>query len=204
MPRADRLCDLAKGVDGLRIHLVGHSAGSIAGGHLLTRLRSKDQAIASCTLYAPACDISFALQHYKTAVDAHKLPLGSLNIHTLTDSLEQDDSVGPYRKSLLYLVSRALERLHKTPLRGLELAHSAKHATDEFWQADTLQDLKTWQACDGARQLRLLSDKDVSNGARSIPSSHGCFDNAVAILGDTVATIIDKQPSRLPKVVLDY
>ncbi|WP_161630634.1 C1 family peptidase [Pseudoduganella violaceinigra] len=201
---ADRLGDLVKEVPDLRIHIVGHSAGSIAAGHLLSRFPVNQLKAASCTLYAPACDISFALQHYKGAVDRGVLPLGSLQVHALTDKLEQGDSVGPYRQSLLYLVSRALEKLHKTPLLGMERAHSAAYATEEFWHADTLADLRAWQAFYGGRQLQVLGDSDVFNGARNIPSSHGCFDNSVRILADTVAAIADRQPNQLPKVVLDY
>ena len=37
-----------------------------------------------------------------------------------SDSGERDDTVGPYGKSLLFLVSNAFERRRETPLLGME------------------------------------------------------------------------------------
>ena len=43
----------------------------------------------------------------------------ALHIALLDDAIERADSVGPYNKSLLYLVSRAFEPLKRMPLLGL-------------------------------------------------------------------------------------
>jgi pimeloyl-ACP methyl ester carboxylesterase len=195
---ATQLSALAGDVPGLRIHLVGHSAGSIIAGHLLSRFAESGTAVESCTLYAPACDVAFANRHFR------QLPVNKLTIHTLSDKLELDDTTGPYRKSLLYLVSRALERLHKTPILGMQNAHDPARITEEFWHADTLDSLRDWQQFYPRAGVRLLENAQVSNGARSVKACHGCFDNAVAILGDTVGRLTGHKPAELPKVVLDF
>jgi len=41
-------------------------------------------------------------------------------LFNLTGKMEKDDSVGPYRKSLLYMVSRAFEEERKTHLLGMQ------------------------------------------------------------------------------------
>lgn len=195
---------LAGDMPDLRIHLIGHSAGSIIGGHLLTRFGELGMKAASCTLYAPACDIAFANTHYRAAIENKTLSKDRLTIHTLTDELEQDDTTGPYRKSLLYLVSRALERLHKTPLLGMQLAHDPKCNSDKYWHEDTLGELAKWQEFYQQGGLKLLSKRQVSNGAKLIDASHGCFDNAVDIVAGTLAAITGTAQASLPPGRLDY
>ena len=195
---------LAADVPGLRLHLIGHSAGAIISGHLLTRFTELQMKVASCTLYAPACDMAFANTHYRRAVENQTLAKERLAIHALTDRLEQDDSTGPYRKSLLYLVSRALERLHKTPLLGMQLAHDPEYNSDKYWHQDTLDQLKAWQAFYPKGSLNLLNKRQVSDGVKMIDASHGCFDNAVDIVAATIAAITGTAPDKLPPGRLDY
>ena len=100
---ADSLALLKQQVPQLEIHLVGHSAGSIMLGHLLDLLPERKLDVASCHLYAPACTVRFALDHYVPAIENQALPRKRLHIHLLSDAVEICDTVGPYRKSLLYL-----------------------------------------------------------------------------------------------------
>lgn len=198
----------------LEIHLIGHSAGSFVCGNLLTELQKHNLKVKTCTLYAPACDLAFALKHYKTAIDNQQLARSEFRIHALSDTLELDDTVGPYQKSLLYLVSRALDRWHKTPLLGLANAFDGARATDEYWHEDVIKEqVEPWQQffwqnnvprdiANGKtlgqnQNLFILTDKQVSIGPRRIKSAHGCFDNSVKIIGETLQTILGgalKQP----------
>ena len=106
-----------KGVP-LEVHVIGHSAGAILLGHMLDDF-DKDFPVKTATLLAPACTMGFALRHFARALDRKTLPKGGLKLYALSDENERDDSVGPYGKSLLYLVSRALETPRKQPLLGL-------------------------------------------------------------------------------------
>jgi hypothetical protein len=134
-------------------------------------------------------------------------------VHVLSDALERADSIGPYRKSLLYLVSRALERWHKTPLLGLANAWDPVCAVEEYWHKDTLPHVQQWQefAWAGAAkptsfadhgrpvpggQLLVLNAKQVDCGPRRIASTHGCFDNSVEVLTHTVKRILGTDLTR--------
>lgn len=206
--------------DRLEIHLIGHSAGSFVCGRLLSELRQRDLKARSCTLFAPACDLKFALEHFKPAIDENDLPRSAFRIHLLSERVELDDTVGPYQKSLLYLVSRALDRWHKSPLLGLVNAFDGDRATEEYWHSDTVDKwVKPWQqffwqgdvprgfvdqdsAAPGG-QLQILGAPEVSIGPKNIKSSHGCFDNSIDIIGKTIESIIGRKLRR-PVVNLDY
>ncbi|MEP1206848.1 MAG: C1 family peptidase [Rhizobiaceae bacterium] len=103
----------------LRLHLLGHSAGSIILGHFARDL-AQFTNIASLGLLAPACTLKFANKHFLPLVKAKKLDAGKFYIANLSRKNERADRVGPYNKSLLYLVSRAFEVPRKTPLLGLD------------------------------------------------------------------------------------
>ena len=202
---ADALASLQAQLPQLEIHLVGHSAGSIILGHLLDLLPARNLAVSSCHLYAPACTVRFALDHYAPAIDNKVLPRKRLHIHLLSDANEICDSVGPYRKSLLYLVSRALEGCHKMPILGLEQAfepkwnpkwHDSEQTTLRSWQ-------KFWQGL--GMNLDVVTDKQVSTGplGRRIQAVHGSFDNDATAIETTMRRITGERPV-FPIEWLDY
>ena len=177
--------------DDLELHLVGHSAGSILLGHFLGLLKDGPRP-KSCSLFAPACSIPFAVDHYKPALETGILP--SLNIDGLTNRRELADSVGPYGKSLLYLVSRALEEMHKMPLLGMQAASVEEEETPDLWNKDAGEQTGIWRAF--ARQhvdFAWLNDDQVDDGEEKIPSAHGSFDNDVAIITKTLTRILGGQ-----------
>ena len=191
----------------LSIHLVGHSAGAYVAGRLLARLAAAPATnVATCTLYAPACSLPFALDHFAAPIDAGALARGRFAVHALSDARERDDSVGAYRKSLLYLVSRAFEPAHKTPLAGLASAYDGERATDEWWDAGSLTDVGRWQrwffgdavpggfAEGGAPApgagLSLVNARTVSAGTRAVAATHGSFDNNVRVVSETIASML--------------
>ncbi|MFH1154208.1 MAG: C1 family peptidase [Pseudomonadota bacterium] len=115
----------ALGDTGIRIHLAGHSTGAILLGHLLGALDTlgMPDLVASCSLMAPACSLDFYTGHYAPRLGEGdgRVGLPKLDIYTLSDRLELDDTVAlVYRKSLLFLVSRALERTPEKPLLGMQ------------------------------------------------------------------------------------
>ncbi|HKU13464.1 MAG TPA: C1 family peptidase [Steroidobacteraceae bacterium] len=188
---ADALVQLQQRAPQLEIHLVGHSAGSIILGHLLDLLPSRSLNVASCHLYAPACTVRFALDHYAPAIDNDVLPRKRFFIHLLSDDNEICDTVGPYRKSLLYLVSRALESCHKMPILGLQQAFEAK--ANPKWHDGELDSVKRWQKfwSAGGNGLDVVSDKQVSTGSLGprIRACHGSFDNDATTIETTLRRI---------------
>jgi hypothetical protein len=196
----------------LEIHLIGHSAGSFICGRLLSELQQNNIKVKSCTLYAPACDLNFALDHFKSAIERNQLARSQFRIHVLSDSLELDDTVGPYQKSLLYLVSRALDRWHKTPLLGLANAFDGARASEEYWHSDTVDQVRSWQKffwgnavprsfATGEKaktggNLHVWSEAQVNIGTRYIKSSHGCFDNNLDVVRPTLKNIFGRELQR--------
>ncbi|HET9822348.1 MAG TPA: C1 family peptidase [Burkholderiaceae bacterium] len=194
----------------LEIHLVGHSAGSIVLGAMLGQMRAAGLKAASVRLFAPACTARFALDHYVPAVQDGVLDKRHFHLHLLSDRNERGDSVGPYRKSLLYLVSRSFEDVHKMPLLGMEHCFLEKSvdaaAADGIWAASHIGDAARWfefwqQLGTGERCLHLLKEPSVSDGVRALRASHGCFDNAVKIVGEALAYAVD--PAAPPKITIE-
>jgi len=198
------------GAQKLELHLVGHSAGAIVLGHLLGRLAAHQLQVASCTLFAPACTTTFALEHYRRAA-AQVLDLNDLHIHLLTDSQEKDDNLlqlGPvtlYGKSLLYLVSRALEDARKMPLIGLERAHDPAHANTDQWARSELKALQHWQAVFPAANLHRVPRPyiTVDRQGQTTRASHGGFDNDIDVLTQILTRIRGQAPVH-PVEWLDY
>jgi len=133
------LNDLQRQTESLQLHLLGHSAGSLPIGHLLRRFETRDFEIASCRLFAPACTVDFATKTYGRALEKQVFPAENFYLHALSDTLERADRVGPYGKSLLYLISRALEVNHKEPILGLHWLHEPDHpdCPADFWHVPT-------------------------------------------------------------------
>ncbi|MGH8446429.1 MAG: C1 family peptidase [Solimonas sp.] len=186
----------------LKVHLIGHSAGSILLGHLLERLNQLNAAKAglsmqSCNLYAAACSVRFAVERYLAADASGLLPLKNLFLYHLSDANEKADAlpspkVQAYGKSLLYLVSRALDDERKMPLLGMERALDPRYAqSTDHWAAGELASVQTWQARWPAGQGKAQTEPTVRTTKRGdrIPSTHGSYDNNLDVIGETLERI---------------
>jgi hypothetical protein len=168
---------------GMKIHLAGHSTGAVLLGHLLAALdRAVGDApvVASCTLLAPACSVDFFNENYRPRLGKSpkdgRVPLPKMRVYNLTDELEQDDNVAAiYGKSLLYLVSRALERQKDRPLLGLE------------------KDCKKAKLA-GIEGLDIVYAKE--GGDQSASTSHGGFDNDQATMNGLLRLILGHAPEK--------
>jgi hypothetical protein len=189
---AEHLLTLKQRVPNLEIHLAGHSAGSLVLGHLFWLLDNRVSA-ASLTLFAPACSVEFANRHYGAAIQAGKLVAGNVHVDIMDDERERADTVGPYGKSLLYLVSRALETRHKTPLLGMEWAWKTDAAPQDQWSKEpgVKDTLTAWSKLGTSMSLHLHSKRReyVSTGAGRIKLAHGSFDNDVEVVSDMLQRI---------------
>jgi hypothetical protein len=206
----EQLKELKKALPTLEIHFVGHSAGAIFIGAMLQCLLDKGLTAASVRLFAPACTAQFALDHYEPAVKNKTVAAENFHIHLLSDKNEKNDSVGPYRKSLLYLVSRSFEDTHKMPLLGMagcfDRAAVQPGASDDVWAPVHIDEarewLDFWNTLPSAKSnLHWLDKPNVSNGAESIRASHGCFDNDVKTMGEAIGYIVD--PVKAPVVKIE-
>jgi hypothetical protein len=106
----------------VRLHLIGHSAGSIVHSHLIDQLARRGWKFESVTFLAAAVTVetfrATALTHVqnKTVKD--------LRTFYLTDDAEQKDPTCKpllgYGRSLLYLVSESFEHGVTTPILGMQ------------------------------------------------------------------------------------
>lgn len=186
---ASQMEDLKKKLPKLEIHLVGHSAGSILLGHLLSIFKKQQLDVSTVSLYAPACTVGFAVKHYARAVPK-VVAKSNIFVDLLSDERERGDSVGPYGKSLLYLVSRALEDVHKEPLLGMQRAWT-EDQDEELWHKGSADDLAKWRKFAGtAITPTVHSQEHVKVAAKDeIPLAHGSFDNDIAVVARTLGRI---------------
>lgn len=161
------------------IHLVGHSTGAVLFAKLLAALRNNPIKIDSCSLMAPACTIDLYHETYlKVLKGDHKLRIKNMTIYNLRDQLEQDDSVGSrlvYRKSLLYLVSNAFERIEERPLLGMENFNGTMGR---------------------AGQKPEIHYSNGVSGNQTRSTSHGGFDNDPVTMNHILKTVLGKKPKR--------
>jgi hypothetical protein len=179
------------------LHLVGHSAGSIVLGHLLKAAAARPavkEALDSVHLLAPACTVAFAARHYA----ADEEVMRRLHLEVLSDKEERDDNVASvYHKSLLYLVSNALETDLRTPILGL---HAVNDVSYDGWDgsSDTGEALATWRKA--AESVGLAERTGVVAGRVRVavdssgqdvhqPAAHGSFDNDLDVMTRTLQRI---------------
>ncbi|HUR89678.1 MAG TPA: peptidoglycan-binding protein [Ramlibacter sp.] len=184
--------------DKLEIHLVGHSAGSIILGHLLEVMaaRGLKERVTTTHLFAPACTVQFANRYYAPQASV----MDKLYMQVLGDKDERDDDVAYiYRKSLLYLVSQALEMDERTPLAGLANVLDPNYAG---WDGSstTMEALTNWRAAikpviDSDRLKTIVDEKVPAQvGPKGevldwIDATHGSFDNNVNTIDATLRLI---------------
>jgi hypothetical protein len=201
---------LAKNYPDVRFHFIGHSAGSILLGELLDRFVSKKLPVQTCTLWAPACTLAFAEAHYLKAIDKKIIPDPKTNfvIEILSDQNERDDTTGPYQKSILYLISRALEDTHKEPVLGLQWSwetpdvseEEAEKTLDNVYGDKHAAQINAWRAQAAKRDISLqrVVNQEMYNGIESIDGDHGNFDNDVESLSRALKLILGRKPKNPP------
>ncbi|MED5617838.1 C1 family peptidase [Ideonella sp. BN130291] len=181
-----------------QLHLVGHSAGSILLGHLLKAAAARPAvkgALTTVSLFAPACTVAFAARHYASDDEV----MQRLYLDVLSDKEERDDNVASiYHKSLLYLVSNALETDLRTPILGLDVVNDTSY---DGWDgsSDTGEALATWRKA--ADSVSLAQRTQVVNTGRvrvavdsagedvTQPAAHGAFDNDIDVMTRTLQRI---------------
>jgi hypothetical protein len=168
--------------DTVELHAVGHSAGSIFHAHFLPAVREADApAFAGLYLLAPAIRVD--------AFKALLVPaLGSgvahTTIFTMRKDLERADNCARvYRKSLLYLISKALEDKRDTLILGLE---------------ESLRDDRQLRTLFGlgrpANKGEVVWSQSAADHGRSASKSttHGGFDNDPATMNSVARRVLGK------------
>jgi len=170
---------------GLKLHVVGHSAGSIFNAPLVSALNKAGLKIDTCTLWAPACTVDLFKEYYLPLIRSSGIKRTAL--FALTDKAEQDDHCANiYHKSLLYLVSHAFEKRARIPLfrDGEPILGMAKHLLGD----------KDIQALTKSGKLDLVfapNDEKLGSVKASKAQHHGDFDDDNETVRATLARILD-------------
>jgi pimeloyl-ACP methyl ester carboxylesterase len=176
-----------------KVHLVGHSTGAILHAHLIEALAARQTKLrfASVNLLAPAATVDLFKRAYLPHLRGGAFGVDAMYVYNLNAEVELDDHVGMvYRKSLLYLVSRAFEEVvdPPAPLLGMEMF------------SEGLQKLSP------DRLSFHYSDGRPTARHRTASDSHGGFDNDSDTMNDVLKNILGKSrvPHRFTKETLRY
>jgi hypothetical protein len=195
---ADLAAELSASLGGeIEYHAVGHSAGAIFHAHFLPLLVQPRAggtiSVRSLHLLAPAITIDLFKDTLKPLIGTGK-PITSLAAYTMTDDFEQQDhTVRPYGKSLLYLVSGSFEDAVPTRLLGMQKALRQDAPLIRFFGLAGPEKV--------ADIFFSKTDPASPNNARSESSTHGGFDNDVATMTSVVRRVLDVSNAT---AVVDY
>lgn len=157
------------------LHVIAHSAGSILFTYAVEALCSLDIHFKTLQLFAPAVRIDEFEKNTLPAISSGRCPKAT--IYILNEQQELDDRVGPYGKSLLWLVSNAFEDKGGTPLLGM-----AQHISSN-------PELRT-----SAFNEIIESTGKVSRNTKCMSETHGGFDNDPATMNSVLTRILGKKP----------
>jgi hypothetical protein len=154
----------------LRLHLIGHSAGSIVHSYVVKELNRRGWTFETVNFMAPAVRVDVFQDCIAPALASGKVK--RLNQFHLTDEEERRDPtckpILGYSRSLLYLVSQSFEGGVTTPILGME-----RH----FAAVAGLPGVRAWTApCPQSRS-----------------TTHGGFDDDEATLQSVIALIKGKE-----------
>jgi hypothetical protein len=179
------------------LHVVAHSAGSIYAAEALEQLVGLGVNFKSLAFMAPAITVADFTRLVVPHLDQKTAPQPSLFI--LSDQGERDDDVGPYGKSLLYLVSNAFEGRFDTPLLGMQ---RYVQQLDERPSPDAAVQQIFTRRVDGRPALIISgagprdAQIDHCNEGLSRSDTHGGFDNDEGTLNSILWRILGMKPAR--------
>jgi hypothetical protein len=188
----------------LELHGIGHSAGTIFLAHLVNALCQQPSnppiAIRTLQFLAPAITIDLFKELVADLVGTR---VGRFTEYTMQRDFEQGDAVGPYRKSLLYLVSRSFEDESEMGLLGLEESLRRDPEMTRFF------------GLLGPGQKRrgevLFSKREDGPSHSTIAIKHGDFDNDRFTMAGVIRRVLDIKddqpivefPESVSRTVLD-
>jgi len=156
------------------LHVIAHSAGSILFAHAVEHLCSLGIPFKTLQFFAPAIRIDEFKRYALPAIKDGRCPKPTM--YLLTEQQELDDEVGPYGRSLLWLVSNAFEDQRGTPLLGMKSCFKHEPAL--------------------RRQFEEVIESAPRNtaGATCTSQTHGGFDNDAPAMNAVLTRILGKQP----------
>ena len=177
---------------GWELHIVGHSAGSIFAAYALPLLSNLGIPLKSVQLLAPAIRIDLFKQLLLPSLESGHTPLPSL--YLLSDKLEQGDSVGPYAKSLLYLVSNAFEGSRGVPILGMQACLETDKKLAKLFNGKV--DGRPALVVSEGKSVDVSGEKSAIAQGVSASRSHGGFDNDPHTMNSVLTRVLNGTPKR--------
>ena len=179
------------------LHVIGHSAGSIFAAYAIKLLMDLEVSFKSIQFMAPAITVGLFKDILLPYIQSGECPQPSMYI--LSDVGERDDDVGPYGKSLLYLVSNAFEGKKQTPILGMErfISHDSQDPNKDIVDPDVaalfkkkVNDLPSLVIAGEGRSSTRISP------SLSRSETHGGFDNDEYTMNSILYRILGREPNR--------
>ena len=165
------------------LHVVAHSAGSILTAYAMPLFAGLGLSWKTLQFMAPAIRMDLFKEVMVPKIVEGTCPRPSL--YVLSKVGELDDDVGPYGKSLLYLVSNAFEDTRGVPLLGMQ----------KFLNDDPSVSALLDRDIDGLHGIVVSGEGDTP-GAMAKSDTHGGFDNDPNTMNSVLVRIL----GTLPKV----
>jgi hypothetical protein len=167
----------------IRLHAVGHSAGSIFHAHFLPLAWQLGvPAFRTLHLLAPAVRVDEFRRRLAGHVGSN---INQLTLYTMHDQQERDDNCGGvYRKSLLYLVHHALESEQDALILGLA---SSLNQDEDMRRLLGLNG----QTNPAARVVWSVT-REPSGRSSSTSTTHGGFDDDAATMESVARRVLEQ------------
>lgn len=153
----------------VRLHLIGHSAGSTVHSHLVERLGTMGWDFETVNFMAPAVRVDTFKEKVLPAIKSGKVK--RYHQFHLDDVMEQKDPTCKmllgYGRSLLYLVAQSFEQGVVTPILGMQKYFDAQIAPLK------LANMRAW----------------LAPGSASKTTTHGGFDDDATTMQSIIALI---------------
>ena len=175
------------------LHLVAHSAGSVFAAYAMRLLSGLGIPLKTVQFMAPAIRTDVFKDLLLADLASKRVPLPSL--YLLSDKLERGDSVGPYGKSLLYLVSNAFERSRQVPLLGMKAFLDTDQQLAKLFSG-SVAGRPALVVSEGVPVDAAKDQEQIKRGA-SASRSHGGFDKDSATMNSVLTRVLDGVPKRL-------
>jgi hypothetical protein len=190
--------------DTVTLHAVGHSAGSIFHSHFIpAALHAGVGSFATANLLAPAINIEDFTANLSGLIGSER-GIAQLAVFTMRRKLERaDNCMRVYQKSLLYLISRALESRRGVPILGLEDSLRAAPAMRELFGITERPPRRAGVALPSA-ELIWSESADGPDGCRTTSISHGGFDNDKATMESVAFRILHANDQNFPGQVVPF
>jgi hypothetical protein len=181
---ARKLAEFCRAADGdVELHAAGHSAGAVFHSFFVpAAVAAGAPSFRTASFLAPAVRVDAFLDRMEDSLGKGR-GVDALTIFTMRRPFEEGDNCGVvYRKSLLYLITNALEARRGDPILGLETSIRAN---------DRLRRILGLEGGSTAHEVVWSTTDATSGRSASRSTTHGGFDNDRPTMESVLRRVLD-------------